>query len=77
MNSNVKQKGTSEQWGKIQIGNIRSSSKLSIRRLINSEITETREFSERLYRDFNRYGRRKLATRLVKAKDNKKWPCSP
>lgn len=67
---------TSFHWGDLTVGILRNGPRKPIRSVVDSELSETRTFTEQLYKEFTRDGRRSLAARLVEGKGNFPWPTS-
>lgn len=67
---------TSSHWGDLTVGILRNGPRKPIRSVVDSELSETRAFTERLYKEFTRDGRRTLVARLVEGKGFFPWPTS-
>ncbi len=70
-------KATLRHWGPISVGVASKSTRTPLLRIIDSELRETRAFSEQLYRAARKAGARILASKLVEDKSRQGWPRFP
>jgi hypothetical protein len=61
-------------WGNVWVGALSQHPRLTLRNIIDSELSETRVFSDRLYREFSKTSRRGATARILRERQNLPWP---
>lgn len=61
-------------WGNISTGSHSEKQRIPLRSLFDLEIADSRTFSQALFREFTKAGRRRVATKLIEESTNYPWP---